>query len=334
MDFPLDLENANPLDDANAAVAAQAGELDDPRDGGGSDYVEEDSLKLWWRRVQQYPLLTQQREVELSKRVEAGDLAAFHEMVECNLRLVGNIARRCRRYAGSGLSLADLIQEGSVGLIRAVRKFDYRKGYKFSTYASYWIRQSVMRCIAEQGRSIRLPVHIVESVSRTDRARVLLTQELQRPPTKQELALHLEISEGKVQDMMERLSEPMSLDIHVSDEEDSVLSDMIEDYNTPGPDEWASRTALREEILRAFDCLSTREAEVLSLRFGLDGSGQSRTLDEVGLQLRLTRERIRQIEKMALKRLRHLAPLLETAQSSSSQQRTRFTGSGHMKTIA
>src|SRR5687768_11455689 len=166
--------------------------------GNGTDFLDEDSLKLWWRRVQQYPLLSGAQEVELAKRIEAGDMAAFNEMVECNLRLVANIARKCRRFAGSSLTLADLIQEGSMGLIRAVKKFDYRKGYKFSTYASYWIRQAVMRSIAEQGRSIRLPVHMVESVSRTDRARANLTQEMQRTPTKSEIASHLSLAEHKV----------------------------------------------------------------------------------------------------------------------------------------
>lgn len=319
---------------ANVAEEMVSTEADSVATTSGDDFIEEDSLKLWWRRVQQYPLLTGDGEVELARRIEQGDMDAFNQMVECNLRLVGNIARRCRRFAGSALSLADLIQEGSLGLIRAVRKFDYRKGYKFSTYASYWIRQSVMRAIAEQGRSIRLPVHMVESVSRTDRARVLLTQELQRPPTQQELATHLETSEGKVQDMLEKMSEPMSLDIHVSEEDDSILSDMIEDSNAASPADQASRIALREELLRAFGCLTRREVEVLCLRYGLDSSGQPRTLDEVGLQLRLTRERIRQIEKMALRRLRHSSPLQEIAQIPSAPNQTRFTCSGHLRTIA
>lgn len=280
----------------------------------GGDDLEEDSLKLWWRRVQHYPLLSGEREVYLAQRIEAGDKVAFNEMVECNLRLVANIARKCRRFAGSSLTLADLIQEGSLGLIRAVKKFDYRKGYKFSTYASYWIRQAVMRAIAEQGRSIRLPVHMVESVSRTDRARATLTQQMQRPPTKQELACHMELTETKVQEILDKMIEPMSLDVTVSDEEDSVLVDFIEDIKGMSPLEHSSHVALREEIQRAFGYLPRREAEVLSLRYGLDGSGQARTLDEVGLQMHLTRERIRQIEKMALKRLKRCTPLQETAQ--------------------
>lgn len=293
------------------------------------DFFDEDSLKLWWRRVQQYPLLSGAREVELAKRIEAGDPFAFNEMVEANLRLVANIARKCRRFAGSSLTLADLIQEGSVGLIRAVKKFDYRKGYKFSTYASYWIRQAVMRAIAEQGRSIRLPVHMVESVSRTDRARAHLTQEMQRVPTKGEIASHLSLTETKVQDIMDKMNEPMSLDLAVGDDDDSLLVDFIEDHHAPSPADTAYRSALREEIERAFDCLPEREAEVLILRYGLDGSGQVRTLDEVGMQMHLTRERIRQIEKMALKRLKRHAPLQETA-----LYQTSFSHNGGGQSIA
>lgn len=301
---------------------------------GRDDLFEEDSLKLWWRRAQQSPLLTAEGEVALARRIEQGDTEAFQQMVEANLRLVGNIARKCCRFAGPSLSLADLIQEGSLGLIRAVKKFDYHKGYKFSTYASYWIRQAVMRSIAEQGRSIRLPVHMVESVSRADRARAHLTQELERSPTKQELADHMEVSAHKVDDIMDKTAEPVSLDVHVGDEEDSVLADLIEDYSSLSPSDCASLSALREEIERAFCHLSEREAEVLCLRYGLDGSGQFRTLDEVGLQLRLTRERIRQIEKMALKRLKRFAPLQETAQMPPVSQRTQFSSSGHTRLVA
>ncbi len=293
------------------------------------DFFDEDSMKLWWRRAQQHPLLSRSREVELAKLVEAGCSFAFDEMVEANLRLVANIARKCRRYAGNSLTLADLIQEGSVGLIRAVQKFDYRKGYKFSTYASYWIRQAVMRAIAEQGRTVRLPVHIVESVSRADRARAQLTQEMHRDPTKREIADHLCVSEKKVQDIMDKMGEPMSLDLNVGEEDDAVLMDFIEDQLAPSPMETVLHSALRQEIERAFDCLPQREAEVLALRYGLDGSGQVRTLDEVGMQLRLTRERIRQIEKTALRRLKHDAPLQETA-----EHQTFFSHNGGGEFIA
>jgi RNA polymerase primary sigma factor len=304
---------AEMLANENAGAANVVGDLD------------EDSLKLWWRRIQQYPLLSSAQEVELAQRIEQGDEDAFRQMVESNLRLVANIARKCRRFAGSALQLSDLIQEGSVGLIRAVKKFDYRKGFKFSTYASYWIRQAVMRSIAEQGRSIRLPVHMVESVSRADRVRAMLTQELQRPPSRQELADYLCVKEHKVQELMDRMSEPMSLDVSVGDEDDSVLMDFIEDFNAPAPEESAAHVALREEIEKALEFLTPREVEVLSLRYGLNGT-PGRTLDEVGFEMHLTRERIRQIEKTALKRLRHFAPLQETAQSYARYSRCGHTG--------
>ena len=278
--------------------------------GGGLD---EDSLKLWWKRIHQHPLLSPQCEVELAKRIEAGDEAAFSEMVESNLRLVGSIARKCARYSGPCLSLADLIQEGSLGLIRAVQKFDHSKGYRFSTYASYWIRQSVMRAIEDQGRSIRLPVHMIESFSRADRARAILTQELERSPTEIELERHLRTKQQKFYESTHRVSEPMSLHAVIGEDDETTLMDFIEDESAPSPIDCASRVALCEEIQRAFDVLSEREAQVLQLRYGLGESGQAHTLDEVGEVLSLTRERIRQIEKAALKRLKRCKSLQETA---------------------
>ena len=286
--------------------------------------LDEDALKQLWRRIQQYPLLTSAQEVDLAKRIESGDKKAFDQMVESNLRLVANIARKCRRFAGNSLQLSDLIQEGTFGLTRAVKKFDYRKGYKFSTYASYWIRQAVMRSIAEQGRCVRLPVHMAESISRADRARAALTQELHRPPTKAELASHLQISEKKVQDMFERVNEPMSLDSVMGEEEESVLADFIEDYNALAPDENASLQALREELQLAMSYLTPREQEVITLRYGLD-NGQTRTFDQVGEELQLTRERIRQIEKSAINRLRDIGPLQETAQQYGYRSRCGHT---------
>lgn len=276
------------------------------------DLLAEDSLKAWWRYIHRIPLLTAQEEIDLAKRVERGDEEAFRRMVEANLRLVGNIARKCRRFAGQSLTLADLVQEGNVGLIRAVKKFDYRKGYKFSTYASYWIRQAIMRAIAEQGRSIRLPVHMVESVSKASKAAAVLIQELGRAPSLTELALELGISEDKTQEIIEKMPEPVSLDMPIGEEEDSILLDFIEDKVGQSPLDAAQLSALRDEIERALSTLTPREQEVLRLRYGLDG-GYPRTLDEVGTHFSLTRERIRQIEKMALKKLRRSQPLRETA---------------------
>jgi RNA polymerase primary sigma factor len=293
------------------------------------DLLAEDSLKAWWRYIHRIPLLTAQEEVDLAKRVERGDEEAFRRMVEANLRLVGNIARKCRRFAGQSLTLADLVQEGNVGLIRAVKKFDYRKGYKFSTYASYWIRQAIMRAIAEQGRSIRLPVHMVESVSKASKAAAVLIQELGRAPSLTELALELGISEDKTQEIIEKMPEPVSLDMPVGEEEDSILLDFIEDKVGTSPLDAAQLSALRDEIERALSTLTPREQEVLRLRYGLDG-GYPRTLDEVGTHFSLTRERIRQIEKMALKKLRRSQPLRETAshvirRPSSRRGRKRMT---------
>jgi len=286
--------------------------------------VEEDSLKLWWKRATHYPLLSGEREIELAKRIEAGDTAAFDEMVECNLRLVGAIARKCRRYGGQ-MTLADLIQEGSLGLMRAVEKFDHRKGFKFSTYASYWIRQAVQRAIDEQSRSIRLPVHISESMTKSDRARAILTQELERPPSNREIANYLRISESKMQDLSRRACEPISLDICLGDTDDSNLADFIPDHSAPSPLDCATRAALREEIERAFCHLTPREAEVLCLRYGFDENGSARTLDEVGAELKLTRERIRQIERSALKRLQRSNALRETVHHEGSAHSLSFT---------
>lgn len=274
--------------------------------------VDEDSLKMWWKRVHTYPLLSSQQEIALARRIAQGDDDAVREMVECNLRLVASIARKCKKAAGP-LSLADLVQEGSIGLIRAVYKFDGAKGYKFSTYASYWIRQAILRAIDEQSRAIRLPVYMLESSSRAERARTALTQEFQRVPTDGEVARHLQVSTHKVQEMGQRVPEPISLDSYVGEDEESTLSDFIEDTNTPSPVDCATRSALREELTRAFECLDAREIEVLNLRYGLGHDGHARTLDEVGALMNLTRERIRQIEKLALKRLKRSAALRETA---------------------
>lgn len=288
------------------------------------DFNETDSLKLWWRHVSQCPLLTHDREIELAKLIEAGDQLAYQEMVESNLRLVANIARKNRRFAGHILSLEDLIQEGCMGLMRAVQKFDYRRGYKFSTYASYWIRQAISRSVADHGRSIRLPVHMVESISRTDRARAILTQQLQRPPSNSELSIYMCVPENKIKDIVNCVSDPLSLDIVVSEEEDTTLMDMVEDVHSKTTSEQISLSALQQELQQAIRTLPEREAKVLSLHFGLNGE-RPLTLKEVGCKLNLTRERIRQIEKIALMQLKTIPSLVETAASMKDLARLEKT---------
>jgi len=276
------------------------------------DFSDTGALKLWWRHVLQIPLLTSAREIELAKLIEAGDQAAYQEMVESNLRLVANIARKSRRFAGHILTLEDLIQEGCIGLMRAVQKFDYRRGYKFSTYASYWIRQAIFRSIADHGRSIRLPVHMVESISRADRARITLTQQLQRPPSNSELSVFMCIPENKVTDIVNCVNDPLSLDIVVSEEEETTLMDLVADVHSKSTSDQASFSILRQELAQALETLPEREAKVLSLHFGLNGEAPL-TLEEVGFKLNLTRERIRQIEKIALRQLKSIPSLIETA---------------------
>lgn len=275
------------------------------------DFSEIDTLKLWWRYVSQRPLLTHEREIELAKLIEAGDQLAYQEMVESNLRLVANIARKSQRFSAHRLSLEDRIQEGCVGLMRAVQKFDYRRGYKFSTYASYWIRQAIFRSVADHGRSIRLPVHMVESISRADLARANLTQQLHRPPSNSELSVYMCIPETKIKDIMNCVSDPLSLDVVISEEEDTTLLDLVEDMHSKTTSEQLSSSALRQELAQALKSLPEREAKVLSLHFGLNGEDPL-TLEEVGFRLDLTRERIRQIEKLALKQLKAIPSLIET----------------------
>lgn len=274
------------------------------------DDVEElptidDSMRSWWRQVRRTPLLTAAEEVRLAKRIEKGDRAAFEQMIEANLRLVGGIALKFLRFAGLSLTLADLIQEGNVGLVRAVKKFDHRKGFKFSTYASYWIRQAVVRSIAEQGRSIRLPVHVVESVGKTNRTYAILHQKLGRTPTVSELSIEMSWREDQTRAIMERTEEPISLDAPMGDKQDGcTLADFVEDRSCESPSNVATNFVLRLTLDRAFSAVLTkREQEVLRLRYGLNGM-DPKTLEEVGKHFHLTRERVRQIEKAALKKLR------------------------------
>ncbi len=261
----------------------------------------DDSVRMWLREIGKTPLLTLDAEIDLAKRIEKGDQRSKDTLTRANLRLVVSIAKR---YSGRGMAFPDLIQEGNIGLIRAVEKFDYRKGYKFSTYATWWIRQAITRAIADQGRTIRIPVHMVETINRLIKTSSQLLQELGREPTLDELARALEMPVERVSEIIRIAPEPLSLETPIGEEEDSHLADFIEDHEIVSPAEAASNMILREKIEEALDQLTTRERDVLIMRFGLE-DGCSRTLEEVGRHFRVTRERIRQIEAKALKKLRH-----------------------------
>jgi len=301
-----------------------------PASGGGTS----DPVRMYLREIGQVPLLVAQEEVDLAKRIEAGVKAeeqlanlnasgeidsldpaekarlrrtvrdgerAKQELTQANLRLVVSIAKR---YLGRGMQILDLIQEGNLGLMRAVEKFDYTKGFKFSTYATWWIRQAITRAIADQARTIRIPVHMVESINKVHRHQRLLIQELEREPTVEELAQKTELTEQRVRDILRISQDPLSLDSPVGDEEDSHLADFIEDQHAIMPADVATANSLSEQIMSALDELSAREKEVVRLRFGLDGD-RPQTLEEVGKQFGVTRERIRQIESKTLAKLRH-----------------------------
>jgi RNA polymerase primary sigma factor len=261
-----------------------------------------DSLRLYLRSIGRVQLLTAEREVSLAQRIERGDLIAKQEMVEANLRLVVSIAKG---YLGRGLSFLDLIQEGSLGLIRAVEKFDYRRGYKFSTYATWWIRQAVTRAIADKGRTIRIPVHMVEKLNKVVHVERQLVQELGREPSADEIATELECSVREVRDILRMAQQPVSLEKPVGEEEESELGDFVEDENAISPFELASETLRRENVRKALEALPQREREVIEMRFGLKGS-RPYTLEEVGRAFNVTRERIRQIENHTLKKLESL----------------------------
>ncbi len=265
-----------------------------------SSHVD-DSVRMWLREIGKTRLLTPQEERELAMRIEKNDVEAKLNLIEANLRLVVSIAKR---YSGRTLSFPDLIQEGNLGLIRAVEKFDYRKGYKFSTYATWWIRQSITRAIADQGRTIRLPVHMVETINRLHRAASHLMQELGREPTLDELADEVGMPPDRVSEVLRVAPEPLSLETPVGEEDESHLVDFLEDHVVPSPGEAARQVILREKIEEALNNLTERERDVLKMRYGLD-DGCSRTLEEVGRHFKVSRERIRQIEAKALKKLRN-----------------------------
>ena len=261
----------------------------------------DDPVRMYLKEIGRVPLLTAEQEMEYAKSIEQGDEEARRMLAEANLRLVVSIAKR---YVGRGMLFLDLIQEGNLGLIKAVEKFDYRKGFKFSTYATWWIRQAITRAIADQARTIRIPVHMVETINKLIRVSRQLLQELGREPTPEEIAEEMDLPVERVREIMKIAQEPVSLETPIGEEEDSHLGDFIEDQDAPAPAEAAGYTMLKEQLDEVLDSLTPREQKVLRLRFGLD-DGRTRTLEEVGQVFGVTRERIRQIEAKALRKLRH-----------------------------
>ena len=261
----------------------------------------EDPVRMYLKEIGKVPLLSPEEEIELAKRMELGDQEAKKRLAEANLRLVVSIAKR---YVGRGMLFLDLIQEGNLGLIKAVEKFDYRKGYKFSTYATWWIRQAITRAIADQARTIRIPVHMVETINKLIRVSRQLLQELGREPTPEEIAAEMNMPVDRVREILKISQEPVSLETPIGEEEESHLGDFIQDDNVPVPADAAAFTLLKEQVEEVLGTLTEREQKVLTLRFGLE-DGRARTLEEVGKEFNVTRERIRQIEAKALRKLRH-----------------------------
>ena len=261
----------------------------------------EDPVRMYLKEIGKVPLLSAEEEIELAKRMELGDQEAKKRLAEANLRLVVSIAKR---YVGRGMLFLDLIQEGNLGLIKAVEKFDYRKGYKFSTYATWWIRQAITRAIADQAKTIRIPVHMVETINKLIRVSRQLLQELGREPTPEEIAKEMDMPVERVREILKISQEPVSLETPIGEEEDSHLGDFIQDDNVPVPADAAAFTLLKEQLEEVLGTLTEREQKVLTLRFGLE-DGRARTLEEVGKEFNVTRERIRQIEAKALRKLRH-----------------------------
>ena len=288
---PAQSSEDTPIDTINLSVP----------DGVSSD----DPVRLYLKEIGKYPLLTTEEEIALAKQIAEGtpeeQAAAKEKLSEANLRLVVSIAKR---YVGRGMQFLDLIQEGNLGLIKAAEKFDYTKGYKFSTYATWWVRQAITRAIADQARTIRIPVHMVETINKLIRVNRQLAQELGRDPTPAEIAKEMGISESKVREIIKIAQEPVSLETPIGEEEDSHLGDFIEDENAPAPAEVASNAMMREQLQEVLHTLTPREEKVIRLRFGLE-DGQAHTLEEVGKEFNVTRERIRQIEAKALRKIRH-----------------------------
>ena len=297
---PDDLESDEVRDieqDAKAYDSAENMEKYFSQEGLAID----DPVRMYLKEIGKIPLLTPERELYLAEQIALDNKAAKDELIEANLRLVVSIAKR---HVGKGMYFLDLIQEGNLGLIKAVEKFDYSKGYKFSTYATWWIRQAITRAIADQARTIRIPVHMVETIHKVSRTARTLLQELGREPTTDEIAERLGITADKVRDIMKIAQDPVSLETPIGEEEDSHLGDFVEDMDSPAPSESASYSLLREQLCNILHTLTPREEQVIKLRFGLE-DGRPRTLEEVGKQFNITRERIRQIEAKALRKLRH-----------------------------
>ena len=291
------------VDDEEILLSAEEEDLDvENLDLSIPDSISiEDPVRMYLKEIGKVPLLSAEEEIELAKRMELGDQEAKKRLAEANLRLVVSIAKR---YVGRGMLFLDLIQEGNLGLIKAVEKFDYRKGYKFSTYATWWIRQAITRAIADQARTIRIPVHMVETINKLIRVSRQLLQELGREPSPEEIAEEMNMPVDRVREIMKISQEPVSLETPIGEEEDSHLGDFLPDDNVPVPADAAAFTLLKEQLVEVLGTLTEREQKVLRLRFGLD-DGRARTLEEVGKEFNVTRERIRQIEAKALRKLRH-----------------------------
>ena len=287
-----------PVPEADLAADSEEEEIDISVPEGISI---DDPVRMYLKEIGKVPLLSADEEIELAKRMEEGDEEAKRRLSEANLRLVVSIAKR---YVGRGMLFLDLIQEGNLGLIKAVEKFDYRKGYKFSTYATWWIRQAITRAIADQARTIRIPVHMVETINKLIRVSRQLLQEYGREPLPEEIAAEMGIPEDKVREIIKIAQEPVSLETPIGEEEDSHLGDFIPDDDAPAPADAAAFTLLKEQLMSVLSTLTPREEMVLKLRFGLE-DGRARTLEEVGKEFKVTRERIRQIEAKALRKLRH-----------------------------
>ncbi len=293
-----DFEEEPDIDDLKEVENLKLDEITDTSYEGIS---VDDPVRMYLREIGKIPLLSYDKELELAKRILQGDEEAKQELAEANLRLVVSIAKK---YVGRGMLFLDLIQEGNMGLIKAVEKFDYTKGFKFSTYATWWIRQAITRAIADQARTIRIPVHMVETINRLIRTSRHLLQQYGREPTPEEIAAEMEMPVEKVMEIQKIAQDPVSLETPIGEEDDSHLGDFIQDEDSPAPQDAASYTLLREQLEEVMSTLTPREAKVLRLRFGLD-DGKARTLEEVGKEFDVTRERIRQIEAKALRKLRH-----------------------------